>query len=245
LTQLLFSEQWRLFISDIQYDITIEGGDDITHCLSNTANSVEQSLLQLSTVKAAQVSMRGSREYTSPRNAVLIMVSVVEQGNTPASSFLRQLSKVASIGAFVTGTAFFASVQLLALPMAIMVVTLVVAAAIFGRAIATWIVMGVDKCEPMLHVVCNSKNEACQIIAKILTLDEHVDFDANMRNVQVEIKGHVFVGCRRVGQRSGWYVRLMGIMAHPFDLRRVSTKEPCIQEASSSDGSTLGKAHVL
>ena len=203
--QLPFSHQYKLFVSDVPYDIEVEGGDDMNNLSQQTGKGIRTALNQLSTLKAATLTMRGSQQYTRPRNTVLIMVSVVDSpGEQRLSSLWRLLSKACSIAIFVTGTAFFASVQLLALPMAVMVLVLVLSAGVFGRAIASWIVNGVEKSEPMLHVIANTTDEACRIIARILTLDQHLQLEegGGVRNLQVEIQGHVFVGSRRVAKRS-------------------------------------------
>jgi hypothetical protein len=232
--QLPFSEEWKLFVSDIPYDIDVEGGDSIHDALT-TDEDVETALKQLSTLKAATLLMRRQQQYTRPRNAVLIMVSVVNNANYQRiNSFWRLLSKACSIAIFVTGTAFFASVQLLALPMAVMVLVLVLSAGVFGRAIASWIVNGVEKSEPMLHVIANTRAEACKIIASVLTLDKNVKMEGGGRMVQVEIGGNVFVGSRRVATRSSWYVKFLGIMTHPFDLRKVSVVRSMSDESRNS-----------
>ncbi|KAL8896486.1 MAG: hypothetical protein Q9207_007681, partial [Kuettlingeria erythrocarpa] len=48
-----------------------------------------------------------------------------------------------------------------------MTVTLVPGAGVSSRAITGWIVQGVNKTEPMLHVTVNSTQEAQRVIARI------------------------------------------------------------------------------
>ncbi|KAL9636216.1 MAG: hypothetical protein Q9164_002957 [Protoblastenia rupestris] len=146
--QFPFKETWKLFVSDIPYDVSIRNGDSILPKLKNPDASAHQVLHQLASLKAGTVTLRGSKQYTRPRNAVLVMVSVVNQGPDRYRSILRLVSKCTSIATFVTGTALFASVQLLALPVATMTLTLVLGAGVFGRAITGWIVSGVSKTEP-------------------------------------------------------------------------------------------------
>lgn len=226
-TQVPFKETWRLFVSDIPYDAIIHNGDSIITKLEKPYKSVTHVLRQLGSLRAGTVILRGSQQYTRPRNAVLIMVSVVKDSDALVGALLRLFSKCASIATFVTGTAFFASVQLLAGPVAVMTLTLVLAAGVFSRAITGWIVQGVNKTEPMLHVIVNSTQEAQHVIARILSLDEGVQVcEDEVRKIQVEIGGHVFVQQRRVAKRTPWYLRVFGVLAEPFDLRKVATWGP-------------------
>lgn len=146
--QFPFEEKWKLSVSDIPYDVSIRNGDSILPKLENPDASAHQVLHQLASLKAGTVTLQGSKQYTRPRNAVLVMVSVVIQGQDRYRSIFRLLSKCISIATYVTGTALFASVQLLALPVAGMTLTLILAAGVFGRAITGWIVSGVSKTEP-------------------------------------------------------------------------------------------------
>ena len=157
------------------------------------------------------------------------MVSVVNQGPDRYRSILRLVSKCTSIATFVTGTALFASVQLLALPVATMTLTLVHGAGVLGRAITGWIVSGVSKTKPLIHVIVNTTQEAQHVIARILSLDDYgrEEIGGNeARKVQVELGGHVFVSQRRVGYRSPWNIKTLGVLAEPFDLREVDLSEP-------------------
>ncbi|KAL8688028.1 MAG: hypothetical protein Q9224_004991 [Gallowayella concinna] len=225
--QLPFRETWKLFVSDIPYDVKVRGGDSIIAKLDRPEQSVDRVLHGLASLKAGTATVQGSKQYTRPLNAVLVVISVVNHGDQRIRSLLRLLSKCTSIATFVTGTALFASVQLLALPMAVMVLTLVLAAGVYGRAITGWIVQGVSKTEPLIHVIVNSTEEAQHVIARILSLDEYGTEDtefpneSEVRNLQVELHGHVFVKRRRVAHRTPWYLRTLGVLAQPFDLRNV------------------------
>lgn len=226
--QLPFKETWKLFLSDIPYDVTIHNGDSIITMLEKPCDSINHGLQQLASLKAGIVTFHGSQQYTRPRNAVLIMVSVINNGDERLGSLLRLFSKCTSIATFVVGTAFFASVQLLALPIAVMALTLVLAAGVFSRAITGWIISGVNQTEPMLHVIVNSTEEAQLVIKRVLSLDEHTGFqvrDNEVRKIQVEIGGHVFVEQRRVAHRTPWHVRILGVLSEPFDLRKIDMSE--------------------
>ncbi|KAL8881468.1 MAG: hypothetical protein Q9198_001338 [Flavoplaca austrocitrina] len=142
--QLPFKETWKLFVSDIPYDIRVRGGDSISAKFDKPKDSASRVLKSLASVKAGSATIQGSRQYTRPRNAVLVVISVVGRGEQRICSLVRLLSKCTSIATFVSGTAIFASVQLLALPMAVFILTLVLAAGVCGRAITGWIVQGTE-----------------------------------------------------------------------------------------------------
>lgn len=135
---------------------------------------------------------------------------------------------MSSIGVFVTGTAFPAAVQLLALLMAVMVLTFFLAAGEFGRGFANWIVSRIDREEPLIYVIVKDAGEAHQVISRTLELDYYSNLNeateqgerSSASLVQVEIEGYVFIKHRWVAHRSPWHVRIWGIMANPFDLRQ-------------------------
>lgn len=156
----------------------------------------------------------------------MIMVSVV--GERRFGSFWRVLSKSTSIAVFGTGTAMFASVTLLSLPIAVLVLTLNLLARFFGRAIAGWIVSRVSETEPMIHVISNTRQEAYRAVSEILSLklDDGIPF-------QIEVHGNIFINQRRVAKRSSWLVRILGVIAEPYDLRRANNPRSLMPEAQS------------
>ncbi|KAI4096067.1 MAG: hypothetical protein LQ339_007083 [Xanthoria mediterranea] len=240
--QLPFKETWKLFVSDVPYDVRVRGGDSIVSKLDKPEDSVTRVLEGLASLKAGTATIQGSRQHTRPRNAVLVVISVVGHGDQRIRSLLRLLSKCTSIATFVTGTALFASVQLLALPMAVFVLTLVLAAGVYGRAITGWIVQGVSKTEPLIHVIVNSTHEAQIVIREILSLDEYGTEDkedpdeTEIRKLQVELHGHVFVKQRYVAHRTPWNLRTWGVLARPYDLRRVDLQEKPARLGGDADG---------
>ena len=123
----------------------------------------------------------------------------VAHGN-PLSSVKPLFTKMSSIGVFVTGTAFFTAVSLLALPMAVMVLTFILAASVFGRSFTNWIVTSIDRGEPLIHIIAKDPKEVHQVILRVLELDHHVEpnraFERNGMPgwlVQIGIGGHVFI----------------------------------------------------
>lgn len=215
-------------MSDIPYQVDIRGGDSILPQLENPDGATKEVLHQLASLRAGTATLRGSKQYTRPRNTVLVMVSVVTKGQGRIRALTRLVCKCLSIATFVTGTAFFASVQLLAMPVAVMTLTLILAAGVFGRAITAWIVSGIGKTEPLIHVVVDTTHEAQHVIARVLSLDNYDSQETGgneVRKIQVELGGHVFISQRRVGHRSKWYLKTLGVLAPPFDLRTVHHSE--------------------
>jgi phosphotransferase system HPr-like phosphotransfer protein len=225
ITQLPFLKQHKLYVSSVPYELDISGGESLLTGVHGRTESEPDSepkhvglaLKQLHTMPAARVVFLGSTQFTKSRNAVLVMVSIVGTNSRKRASFSRLLSKSASIAVFVAGTAMFASVTLVALPVAVLVVTLVLGAGVFGRAIAGWLVQTVSETEPMIHVIVKDEDEANHAVSRILSLKlEHEE------KVQVEIGGHIFVDGRRVATRSKWWVAICGVLANPYDLRRAN-----------------------
>ncbi|KAH7312528.1 hypothetical protein B0I35DRAFT_437225 [Stachybotrys elegans] len=261
--QLPFEQQTKLYISDVPYNIKVTGGEDVTAELKaagtlgsgamtrdeEMAQNIGQVLSQLGTVKAGTVRITDSVIHTSPRNAILVMVSVIRESIGWKRSVLRIFIKCCSLGVFVMGTALFASAQLLSMLMAVMGLTILLAAVVFSRAIATLIIAAVDLYEPMVHVMVNSESEANQVIAKIMMLTSRDDSDRRQtRDIQVEIDGHVFANCRRVATRSKWYMTVLGIMGSPYDLAKVDRQSAARSQyrlrAMRSSPSTLqGSEH--
>lgn len=232
--QLPFSKQWSLRLSDIPYDdVTVERGDDITTWISRRGNLVDKdgvvsnvgrAINQLATLAPGKLVLDTTQQKAKCRNTLYVMVSIVEEKVPIDKVILRACSKLASIGVFITGTAMFASAQLLPIAMATFTLTLVLAAGVFGRTIAGWIVAGIEQAEPMMHFVAEDEEEAHYVIAKLLTFElDQDDGDAETaekppRKIQVEINGHIFVSRRRVVQRSRLPGLLFGIIAPAFDL---------------------------
>ena len=171
-----FKHQWLLFISDIPYEVSVTGGDNITDWM-HTGNSVGVALKQLGTLKTGQLSLVGSHARAKPRNSFIVMISVPQDSASGFKSFLKALSKVCSIGVFAVGTALFASSQFLSLLMACMAITVILCAAVFGRTIAGWIVMGIEQSEPMVHYIANNTDEATDVIKRLLTIDTTVGLE--------------------------------------------------------------------
>ncbi|KAH7083744.1 hypothetical protein FB567DRAFT_446817 [Paraphoma chrysanthemicola] len=218
LVQLPFRKQHKLYVSRVPYKLTISGGESIlTDPLRarSEPDNIGRALKHMETMPAGKVSFSGSTQYTQPRNTVLVMVSI--SGNTRLASVSRLASKAISIAVFVTGTAMFASVTLVAINMAILVLVLVLSAGGFSRAIAGWLVRRISEKEPMIHVIVNSEEEANQAMCRILKLRLIEDVEG-YNDVQVEIDGHIFVNGRRVATRSKWYVAVLGVLANPYDL---------------------------
>ena len=153
--RLPFIRQHRLFISNLPKDLTVRDGDEILPDCGGMIKDegdrldyetkVRRALSQSPTLNAAVVENKGSWQPTEPRNSVIVLLSIVnkaqegEEGERAYIQLLKLFSKAASITVFVCGTAIFASVTLLALEAAIMILTIILSAGIFGRALAGWV----------------------------------------------------------------------------------------------------------
>lgn len=224
--QFPFEGNWSLFVSDIPYDAGVQNGDNILSKLINSDVSAHDMLHELASLKAGTVKLYGSKQHTRSRNAVLVMVSVASQKRNLLRSALRLASTCISIATFMASTAFFASVNIVAPSVATMVFLLILAVVIYGRASTEKLVSYVSKTEPLIHVIVDTKQEAHRVIARILSLDRHDNNETGeneVRKVQVELGGHVFVNQQLVGRRSPWVLRTLGVLATPFDLMTVDT----------------------
>jgi hypothetical protein len=145
--QMPFKHQWKLFISDIPYEVSVDGGDNITNW-NHGGNSVGVALRQLGTLKTGKLSLIGSHARARPRNSFIVMISVPQDSAANLNSFLKALSKVCSIGVFAVGTALFASSQFLSLLMACMAITVILCAAVFGRQLRVGLSWASSKVSP-------------------------------------------------------------------------------------------------
>lgn len=207
-----FKKTYKLYVSSLPYEVEILGGQPITDYFSNSAAS-ENALKQMKTLTPASMNFYGSSLSTRARNSVMVTVSIV--GQQRWEPIWQRLSKGLSVAVFVTGTAYFASVVLLSLIMSVVVLTLTLAAGIFGRAIASWIVSHVARTEPMIHIISRTKEEAYQAIAEIISLKSN-----DGSPFQVEINGHILINERRVATRSWLKVAIFGVLAEPYDIAR-------------------------
>jgi len=228
-TNLPFAKQWKIHISKPPYDLQVQDGEPVTTGFRNeneVSDAVETrvaiALSQLATLSPGTVSFRGSSEFTEYRNAMIVIVSVAADERIAYTwkRFWRFVSRVASVTVFVIGTSLFSNVTLLSLPMAQFVLILVLATGILGRAICGGIVSSVAQTEPMLHIITDSEQEACRVIGDIFNMGKDNEGERNM--FQIEIEGHVFVSERRVAHRSKWLIKIFGVMANPFDIRKAA-----------------------
>ena len=201
-----FKKTYRLYVSCLPYQVDIQGGQKIS---ADTVS--ENALARLKTLQAASINFIGSDLKTSPRNCVMIMVSIV--GRQKWEPFWQRASRVFSVVVFVTGTAFFAAVVLLSLIMSVAVLTLTLAAGILGRAIATWVVSHVAGAGPVIHIISSTQEEAYKAISEIVGLETQEGSP-----FQVEIDGHIFISKRRVATRSWLKVAMFGVLAEPYDI---------------------------
>ena len=159
-----------------------------------------------------QVVRDSNEPWSSSRVPFYVIISL--EGISGPHAALRVFSKAFAIGVFVTGTAIFASAQLIAMSMAIAVLCLVLGAGVFGRVIGLWMVSEMMKTKPVLHRVVKSRGDAAEYIDRILNIDGLV----------VDVMGHVIVNGRCI-QRHNQIFSLaswLGLLAGPFDIGKLT-----------------------
>ena len=159
-----------------------------------------------------QVIRDSDEPWSSSRVPFYVIISL--EGISGPHAALRVFSKAFAIGVFVTGTAIFASVQLIVMSIAMPVLCLVLAAGVFGRMIALWMVSEMMKTNPVLHRVVNTRELAAEYIERILGIDGLV----------VDVMGHVILNGRCI-QRHNQIFSLaswLGLLAGPFDIRKLT-----------------------
>jgi hypothetical protein len=215
LIRLPFRAQYKFYVSDVPYQITLQGNDSVIGSGGSVdCESVRNALRQARTLQFASLTIADPRP-TKPRNSVLVVVSIVGHGR----AFWQAWSRAANIAVFILGTFMFASVTLVPVPMALLLLALVLSASVFSRAIVGWLVRGVSIADHLIHVITEDEASAYHAATQIfaMRLDSHVEGEA-VRKLQVEIDGNVFVDGRRVSKRSSWYVRVLGVLTEPYDL---------------------------
>ena len=121
--------------------------------------------------------------------------------------------------------------------MATFALTCVLAAGIFGRAIASWIVAGIETAEPMIHFVADSEDEAYYVLSRLFMIS-HADLEnPGSRRIQLELGGHIFLERRRIAARSPWLSWILGILRRPFDVLKVVCED---KDTESWDLENLG-----
>jgi len=226
--QLPFEKQWRLCLSDVPYDITVIGGDDITNHIpdqQHETDNVKTALKQLKSLKTGTVKFTGRQQRRADAiNTLFVQVSVTSHSHNWRRTFTRSLSKISSIAVFIVGTACFASVQLLSIAIATFILTCVLGAGVFSRAITSWIVAGIETADPMLHFVADTDQEAYYVLARLFMISLDDAAKPTRRKIQVELGGNVFLDRRRITTRSPWPARFLGVLTSPYDIARAVIK---------------------
>ncbi|KAL8832879.1 MAG: hypothetical protein Q9170_004699 [Blastenia crenularia] len=159
-----------------------------------------------------QIIRDGNEPWSSSRVPFYVVISL--EGISGSHAALRVFSKAFAIGVFVTGTAIFASTQLIAMSVAVTVLCLVLGAGVFERVIAMWMASEMMKTKPVLHRVVKSRGLAAEYIDRILAIDGLV----------VEVMGHVIVSGRCIQRYNPWF-RLsnwLGLLAGPYNIGKLT-----------------------
>jgi len=131
---------------------------------------------------------------------------------------------------FAFGTALFAAATLMSISAALMVLSLTLGSAIFGRVLAMWIAAEMNKRnQPIIHAIANDEQN----------VEEYLQAVVSIPNLVIEIKGHVLVNGRVVHRKSQWFCwsRYIGLLAKPFDIMKIAIQQPPAHATFSSQKS--------
>lgn len=161
--------------------------------------------------------MDAAAPWSSAGEAFYVLLSV--KGIATWHEALRTVSRVLSVGALAFGTGLFASATLVTIEPALIVLLLVLGSCIMGRATAMYMASEMIRNKPVIHRVVRSRAEAGTYLEAIL----------RQPGVACEVLGHVIVQGRCVKKfwTRYWWLRWtgpLGILAPPFDLRRLATR---------------------
>ena len=149
-------------------------------------------------------------------DAFYVLVAI--QGVSHAHAVLCVFSKLVSILVFAVATSLFASSTLITIIMAMVTAVLILGASIFGRVTAMYTASEMMRYRPVLRKVVRNRAEACK----------YLDALFRQPDLAYEILGHVVIQGRCI-KKLGRMVRLshiLGVLARPFDLRKMSTRGP-------------------
>ena len=227
---LPFNHYAKLYVSDLRNDYEVQGGrsfllDSNVDEKTTKAEIVNANLKQLGTLEPGNVKIVGSYDTTTACNRLLVLISVARDSQDdrgPTTSLFRSaiqvFLKLSALTIYVFATSIFAAVTLLALPMAQMILMLVVGAGILGRVLVGNIAHAIKQQNSVIHVIADSEQEAAGFVARVFEDQKRPGIGTNF---QIEIDGHVFVNQIRIKSRSPWPVRILGVLAKPYELTRV------------------------
>ena len=142
---------------------------------------------------------------------MLLVISVeTEDKRSPIwLTVARLITKAGGITIFVFATSVFAAVALLALPMTQMLLTVIMGAGVFGRAITSGLVTAVDEEMTLMHLIASNKTAADQILVNIMKMQPE---DSSLSYV-LEVNGKLWVHQKCVGLSKYWKRKLLGLFA--------------------------------
>lgn len=151
--------------------------------------------------------------HMKDRSCFYVVVS--KEGVKPFHAVMRIVAKSSSIAVFAFGTALFASAQLMSISIVLMVLSLVISAAFFGRVTGMFIAAEMNRCnEPILHAVVRKHEDAAA----------HVEAVLGIPGLVVELKGHVIINGKAVARQTQWLSmsNYIGLLAKPFDVMDIA-----------------------
>jgi hypothetical protein len=167
--------------------------------------------------------MEGTHKPKSVGNTLLIIISIARDVKAPGGRttstfryFNQVVSRFASLLVYAFGTAIFSSAALLAIPVAEMILVLVLGAGVLSRVIAKNMVRAIDQRNSMVHIVSKNEHDAEEVVRSVFMHQ----MDEDSTKFQIEVDGHFFLDQRKVGRRSIWHRRILGLLAMPYNITR-------------------------
>ena len=162
------------------------------------------------------VYMSPSAPRSAANDAFYVLISI--QGVSHAHAVLRVFSKMVSIGVFAVSTSLFASATLITIIIAVVTAVLILGASVFGRVTAMYMASEMMRYKPVLHKVVRNRTEA----------GKYLDALFRQPDLACEVLGHVIVQgrCIKKFRRKIRLSHILGVLARPLDLRKMSTRGP-------------------
>ena len=150
--------------------------------------------------------------HTRSRSCFYVVVS--KEGISWQHAAIKVVSKGSSLAVYAFGTALFAAAQLMSISVALMILSIVLGCAAFGRINGMFIASEMNNPrEPILHAVVQGDEDAAKHIESVLAEPDLV----------VEIMGHIIVNGAVVARQNPWFslATYIGLLAPPFNLNKI------------------------
>jgi hypothetical protein len=122
---------------------------------------------------------------------------------------LRLIIKAGDVTIYVLATSVFASVALVALPMAQMLLMVIMGSGVFSRAIASGLVTAAHEELPLIHLITEDEATGDYLMLKVMKMQSE---DTSISYL-LEMDGKLWSCPRYIGNTNPWARRLFGFFA--------------------------------